>query len=94
MLLAYAGPASNVRVEHESRECFRDGGALAEVMSLFENKSEYDLVDHQGHPKQNTKVTEQGGNRLTIEVWCIFFKKFFMQQTTLILSAWIALFNQ
>ncbi|KAJ1376525.1 P-loop containing nucleoside triphosphate hydrolase [Sesbania bispinosa] len=31
---AFAGPASNVRVERASRDCFTDGGALAEVMTL------------------------------------------------------------
>ncbi|XP_020682770.1 DNA mismatch repair protein MSH3 isoform X2 [Dendrobium catenatum] len=36
LLLAYAGPASNVRVERSSRDCLNDGGALAEVMSLYE----------------------------------------------------------
>ncbi|XP_059450944.1 DNA mismatch repair protein MSH3 isoform X2 [Corylus avellana] len=60
-LLGYPGPASNVRVEHASRECFKDGGALAEVMSLFEVMSEDSLADH---PKQNTEIAEQG---LTIE---------------------------
>lgn len=28
------------RIEHASRECFKDGGALAEVMSLFDNVAE------------------------------------------------------
>ncbi|KAK4283171.1 hypothetical protein QN277_000153 [Acacia crassicarpa] len=37
LLLAYAGPGSSVRVEHASRDCFADGGALAEVASLYEN---------------------------------------------------------
>ncbi|CAI9092199.1 OLC1v1027385C1 [Oldenlandia corymbosa var. corymbosa] len=45
LLLAYAGPASNVRVEHGSRDCFADGGALAEVMSLFEEMAENKLVN-------------------------------------------------
>ncbi|KAL6844331.1 hypothetical protein ACP4OV_026004 [Aristida adscensionis] len=36
MMIAYAGPASNVRVERTSRVCFGDGGALAELISLFE----------------------------------------------------------
>jgi DNA mismatch repair protein MSH3 len=36
---AYAGPASNVRVECTPLTCFGEGGALAELMSLFE-KSE------------------------------------------------------
>uniref|UniRef100_A0A803M0F0 DNA mismatch repair protein MSH3 n=1 Tax=Chenopodium quinoa TaxID=63459 RepID=A0A803M0F0_CHEQI len=40
LLLTYAGPASNVRVERASCDCFKDGGALAELMSLFENTSE------------------------------------------------------
>lgn len=55
-------------MEHASRECFKDGGALAEVMSLFEVMSEDSLADH---PKQNTEVAEQGSHHLTIEVWYI-----------------------
>lgn len=37
LLLAFAGPSSNARVEHASRDCFTDGGAFAEVMTLYEN---------------------------------------------------------
>ena len=49
MLLNYAGPASNVRVERASCDCFKDGGALAELMSLFENKSaDEGLQDNEG----------------------------------------------
>jgi len=60
-------------VEHASRECFKDGGALAEVMSLFEVMSEDSLADH---PKQNTEVAEQGSHHLTIEVW--YYLHFFL----------------
>lgn len=66
MLLAFAGPASNVRVEHVSRECFKDGGALAEVMSLYENMDEDSLGDH---PKTNSEVIGKGYHRLGIEVF-------------------------
>ncbi|CAN1264852.1 DNA mismatch repair protein MSH3 [Linum perenne] len=45
LLLAYAGPASNVRVERISRDCFRDGDALAEVMSLYENVGIMNMPD-------------------------------------------------
>ncbi|CAN0902736.1 DNA mismatch repair protein MSH3, partial [Linum grandiflorum] len=45
LLLAYAGPASNVRVERISRDCFRDGDALAEVTSLYENLGDDKSVD-------------------------------------------------
>ncbi|KAM3730106.1 hypothetical protein ACB098_12G062400 [Castanea mollissima] len=64
LLLAYAGPASNVRVERASLECFKDGGALAEVMSLYENMSEYNPADN---PKQSAEVLEQGSHRFAIE---------------------------
>lgn len=57
MLLGYAGPASHVRVERCSRECFKDGGALAEVMTLYENMGEDDS-------KQNV----EGNQPLAIEV--------------------------
>ncbi|KMS99092.1 hypothetical protein BVRB_3g066900 [Beta vulgaris subsp. vulgaris] len=40
LLLAYAGPASSVRVEHASRDCFKNGGALAELMSLCEDTNQ------------------------------------------------------
>lgn len=36
LMVAYAGPTSNVRVERTSRLCFSEGGALAELLSLFE----------------------------------------------------------
>ncbi|XP_071732643.1 DNA mismatch repair protein MSH3 [Rutidosis leptorrhynchoides] len=39
-LLGYAGPASNVRVEHASRDRFKDGGALAEVLSAFDQSGD------------------------------------------------------
>lgn len=59
-------------MEHASGECFIDGGALAEVMSLYENTGEDTLVDHPYHAKQSTKFTEQGNHRLTIEVLYLF----------------------
>lgn len=34
--MAYSGPGSNVRVERISCNCLNDGGALAEVISLYE----------------------------------------------------------
>ncbi|KAL7146352.1 hypothetical protein ABFS83_06G034900 [Erythranthe nasuta] len=40
LLLAYAGPASNVRVEHASQDFSRSGSALDEVMSLYESLTE------------------------------------------------------
>lgn len=58
-------------MEHASGECFKDGGALAEVMSLYESTSEDNLVDHPYRAKQSSKVTVQGNHRLTIEVLCL-----------------------
>lgn len=64
LLVAYAGPCSNARVECASQKCFKDGDALAEVMSLFENISE----DNSAYCcEQNTMVIEQGNHRLAIE---------------------------
>ncbi|XP_030463441.2 DNA mismatch repair protein MSH3 [Syzygium oleosum] len=37
LLLSYAGPASNVRVEHAPQDSFTKGGALAEVMTIYES---------------------------------------------------------
>ncbi|KAL6291484.1 hypothetical protein ACE6H2_008994 [Prunus campanulata] len=64
MLLAFSGPASHVRVEHVSRDHFNEGGAFAEVMSLYENMDGDDLTDH---PKINTDVKDQSTIRLGIE---------------------------
>uniref|UniRef100_A0A166A0D6 DNA mismatch repair protein MSH3 n=1 Tax=Daucus carota subsp. sativus TaxID=79200 RepID=A0A166A0D6_DAUCS len=44
LLSSYAGPTSNVRVEHISRDSFNQGSALAEVMALSDNKSDSQLV--------------------------------------------------
>ncbi|PON66417.1 DNA mismatch repair [Trema orientale] len=64
LLLAYAGPASNVRVERVSRDCFKDGGALAEVMTLYEKLDDCNPADDL---KQNTEATERGNRHLAIE---------------------------
>ncbi|XP_004308095.1 PREDICTED: DNA mismatch repair protein MSH3 [Fragaria vesca subsp. vesca] len=64
MLLAFAGPASNVRVERVSRDCFKDGGALAEVMSLYENMDEDKLGDQ---TEINSEVIGKGNHRLGVE---------------------------
>ncbi|CAI9295689.1 unnamed protein product [Lactuca saligna] len=51
-LLAYAGPASNVRVERASRDRYTNGGALAEVLSSFDKIGDSLLNDTQ---KEKTK---------------------------------------
>lgn len=66
LLLAYAGPASNVRVEHASRDCFNDGGALAEVMSLFEEMAENERVV--SHQEKDADVKATGTNFSSFEV--------------------------
>ncbi|KAL3700235.1 hypothetical protein R1sor_018257 [Riccia sorocarpa] len=38
LLMDFAGPSSEVRVERTSRDCFEDGGALAEVVDFYKNK--------------------------------------------------------
>ncbi|KAK4793037.1 hypothetical protein SAY86_023472 [Trapa natans] len=50
LLLAYSGPASNVRVEHMPQDCFEGGGALAEVVTLYEKMD--------GNGKSNTELEE------------------------------------
>lgn len=60
LLLAYAGPASSVRVEHSSRDCFTDGGALAEVKSLFEEMTGNKLGD--SHHQEDVEAKENGSN--------------------------------
>ncbi|XP_074557453.1 DNA mismatch repair protein MSH3 [Curcuma longa] len=44
LVLAYSGSTSNIRIERTSRDCYSNGGALAEVMSLYENKDDNVLV--------------------------------------------------
>jgi hypothetical protein len=44
LVLEYAGPTSEVRIERISRDCFRDGGALAEVMAFYKAKGENDAA--------------------------------------------------
>ncbi|XP_069152332.1 DNA mismatch repair protein MSH3 isoform X4 [Solanum lycopersicum] len=56
LLLAYAGPASNVRVEDVSSDRFSDGGALAEVMSLYEGMQETNLLDVQEKEEAEMKM--------------------------------------
>lgn len=52
-------------MEHASRDCFIGGGALAEVMSLYENMGEDTLSNNED---QNMDVLEQGNHRSAIEV--------------------------
>ncbi|GAB2227698.1 hypothetical protein Droror1_Dr00009525 [Drosera rotundifolia] len=49
VLVNYAGPTSNIRMERMSCDCFRDGGALPDVISYFENIREDDSVSNQHH---------------------------------------------
>ncbi|KAJ3693010.1 hypothetical protein LUZ60_012105 [Juncus effusus] len=39
VISSYAGPKSDIRIERKSRDCFKEGGALAEVMSLYEKNN-------------------------------------------------------
>ncbi|KAI3953539.1 hypothetical protein MKW92_005053 [Papaver armeniacum] len=59
LLLAYAGPTSNVRVECASRDCFKDGGALAEVMSSYENIDESGSANSEEHTTKSLKQEGQ-----------------------------------
>ncbi|KAM0945139.1 putative DNA mismatch repair protein MutS/MSH [Dioscorea sansibarensis] len=65
MLLAYAGPASNVRVERASRDCFNDGGALAEVVSLYENINNDNFTAE--HVLENTTIGKEENHPIGIE---------------------------
>ncbi|XP_065869912.1 DNA mismatch repair protein MSH3 isoform X2 [Euphorbia lathyris] len=64
LLLAYAGPSSNVRVEHASGDCFTDGGALAEVTSLYENMGENSMA---GNENQSMESAKEGNFHCAIE---------------------------
>lgn len=63
LLLDFAGPASNVRVERFSRDCFIDGGALAEVMTLYENMH----IDSPSDSIQSNDLTENRSQKLIIK---------------------------
>ncbi|RWW37784.1 hypothetical protein BHE74_00057058, partial [Ensete ventricosum] len=67
LLLAYAGPTSNVRVERASRDCYSDGGALVEVISLYETTDDNGLVAV--NDTENGDRREEGYNHPTIEVF-------------------------
>ncbi|KAF8008565.1 hypothetical protein BT93_K2284 [Corymbia citriodora subsp. variegata] len=43
LLLSYAGPASNIRVEHAPQDSFTKGGALAEVMTTYESINSFNI---------------------------------------------------
>ena len=75
MLLAYAGPASNVRVECASCDCFDDGGALAEVLSVYEGMSHEVLLDS---GKQMAEEAKQGNHQLAIGV--LYFPFLLLQE--------------
>ncbi|KAL2556054.1 DNA mismatch repair protein MSH3 [Forsythia ovata] len=64
LLLAYAGPATNVRVEHASQDCFSDG-ALAEVMSLYEDMNKNESAN--GYQLEATEENTQANNCSAIE---------------------------
>lgn len=70
MLLAYSGPASNVRVEQASQDRFSDGGALAEVISMFEKMNDIRLDDN--HQGEDEEAKSHGNNCSAIEVDCLF----------------------
>ncbi|KAL8126117.1 hypothetical protein AgCh_013416 [Apium graveolens] len=65
LLLAYAGPTSNVRVEHMPQYSFNQDSALAEVMSLWDEKSESQLIRN-FHEEETEKKTE-GADCMTTE---------------------------
>uniref|UniRef100_A0A0A0L5V6 DNA mismatch repair protein n=1 Tax=Cucumis sativus TaxID=3659 RepID=A0A0A0L5V6_CUCSA len=64
LLLGYAGPALNVRVERVSGDCFKDGSALAEVMSLYENIDQNNFTEDNNPEKV---LVGQKSNRSAIK---------------------------
>ncbi|MED6124949.1 Mismatch repair protein msh3, partial [Stylosanthes scabra] len=63
LLLAFAGPASNVRVERSSRDRFADGGALAEVLTLYENMG----IACSSDSMQSKDLTEHTNQQLVVK---------------------------
>lgn len=74
MLLAYAGPASSVRVEHASRDCFKNGGALAELMSLCEDTNQRNFE----HLQDRDGGVAGEGHGPAIKVFFCYFGKHFV----------------
>ncbi|KAL5727562.1 hypothetical protein ACHQM5_000745 [Ranunculus cassubicifolius] len=58
LLLSYAAPTSSVRVERASRDCFSDGGALAEVTLLYENTNREHETENRTEGKHCLGVKE------------------------------------
>ncbi|XP_047941935.1 DNA mismatch repair protein MSH3 isoform X3 [Salvia hispanica] len=65
LLLAYAGPASNVRVMHASQGSLRDGGGLSELISLYESLSKSNNTC--GDQQNIIAANGQGNNCLRFE---------------------------
>ncbi|GAU15437.1 hypothetical protein TSUD_44740 [Trifolium subterraneum] len=63
LLLAFAGPSSNARVERASRDCFTDGGASAEVMTLYENMH----VDSPPDSMQSNELAEHRSQQMVVK---------------------------
>ncbi|KAI5400496.1 Mismatch repair protein msh3, partial [Lathyrus oleraceus] len=63
LLLAFAGPSSNARVERASRDCFTDGGAFAEVITLYENM----YVDSSSDSMQGNELTEHKSQQMEVK---------------------------
>ncbi|XP_073315193.1 DNA mismatch repair protein MSH3 isoform X3 [Primulina huaijiensis] len=65
LLLAFAGPASNVRVDRVSNNYLHEGGALAEVMSLHEDFIENILLSN--FQESIVEAEPQGNSAFAIE---------------------------
>jgi hypothetical protein len=50
-------------VERASRDCFTNGGAFAEVMTLYEN-----MHADSPHSMQNNELTELGSQQMVVKV--------------------------
>ncbi|KAM7273537.1 hypothetical protein ACFE04_028201 [Oxalis oulophora] len=62
---SFSGPTSNVRLEHVSRGCFNDGGALAEVITLYDKIGEDNSEVDQRH---ETETRDHADHAPAIEV--------------------------
>lgn len=65
-LIAYAGPASSVRVERVSRDRYKDGGALAEVVSSFDTMG--DSISNDTPEEENAELEGKTKRQFAIEV--------------------------
>ncbi|KAG6543098.1 hypothetical protein Mapa_015347 [Marchantia paleacea] len=99
-LMDFAGPSSEVRVERVSRDCFKDGGALAEVVDFYRSgaDSENDL-DATGEAESLHEELEavMGMSDIVVQALCLalrYLKQFGLEKVLRLGTTFRPFFNQ